>query len=101
MSIPRFTAEISLYKTSGRYYTHVALTQAEGVILQEFSLSVTSQVRRPGFVSCDPMCHLDETGACVRDCTDCPSGQLPNGCQDFTRPCPPQRMLCARPVSVW
>src|SRR5262249_34002224 len=88
MSIPRFTAEISLSKTSGHYYTHVALTQAEGVMLQEFFSQVTPRVQRPGFVSCDPMCHLDETGACVQDCTQCPPGRLPNGCQDFTRSCP-------------
>jgi hypothetical protein len=88
MSIPRFTAEISLSKASGHYYTHVALTQVDGVMLQEFFSQVTPRVRRPGFVSCDPMCHLDETGACVRDCTECPPGRLPDGCQDFTVPCP-------------
>lgn len=62
MSIPRFTAEIALSKTSGHYCTHVALTQAEGVILQEFSLPVSPWVYRPGSVTCDPVCYLDETG---------------------------------------
>jgi hypothetical protein len=85
------------YKGSGHYYTAAALAQAPLAILEEFSLPVSPEVRVPGFplplsrfpggTSCDSVCHLDETGACVRDCTRCPGG-VPDGCVDFTRPCP-------------
>ena len=85
MRTPGFTAENSVYKASSRYYSRAALAKIEGVISQQFPLPVS---RFPGSVTCDPVCYLDETGACVRDCTNCPPGQLPDGCQDFTRPCP-------------
>jgi hypothetical protein len=98
MSTPGFTAENSLSKGSGHYYAAAAFAQAPVAILQEISLPVSQGMRVPGIslpvsrfpggTSCDPVCHLDETGTCVRDCTSCPPNRLPDGCQDFTKPCP-------------
>jgi hypothetical protein len=99
MSTPRFTAENSLYKGTASYYTVAAVAQAQVEILQEFSSSASAEKRAPGLslpvsrfrggTSCDAVCHLDDTGACVRDCTSCPPGRLPDGCVDFTEVCPP------------
>ena len=81
MNIPGYTAEASLCKTSGRYgYSLRAFAQANtGVI--------PSLIRR-----CGP-CYRDDTGACVRDCTNpCPPGHLPNGCGGTdTIPCAPSQ----------
>src|SRR5262245_13959493 len=89
MSNPRFTAESSLYRASGHYYGATALAHTQAAILQEFSWPGSLGIGpTPAFVSCDPFCHLDETGACVRDCTRCPGG-VPDGCVEFTKPCPP------------
>jgi len=97
MSTPGFTAENSLYKGTAYYYTVAAVAQAQVEILQEFSSPAPPEIGAPGFplpasrfrggTSCDPVCHLDDTGACVRDCVSCPGG-VPDGCQDFTKPCP-------------
>jgi hypothetical protein len=99
MSTPGFTAENSLYKGTASYYTVAAVAQAQVEILQEFSSSASAEKRAPGLslpvsrfrggTSCDAVCHLDDTGACVRDCTSCPPGRLPDGCVDFTEVCPP------------
>jgi hypothetical protein len=40
----------------------------------------------PGSRSCG-LCYLDDTGACVRDCTICPPGPQPDGCTDVTVSC--------------
>jgi len=88
MSSPRFTAENSLYKTTGHYCTATAPPQARLAIPQEFLPLGSLGIRpTPAFVSCFP-CHLDETGACVQDCTRCLPGHV-DGCQDFTQACAP------------
>jgi hypothetical protein len=92
---PGFTAEDSLYRTRGHYYMSAAVAQAQGAMLQESSLLASLGVPLRGLSlppsgrTCDQICHLDETGACVRDCTICPPGQPADGCQDFTEPCSP------------
>src|SRR5262245_54136064 len=96
MSTPGFTAEDSLYKTSGQYHTSAALVQAGGAILQEFSspegrwfspTPLAGSFPGPGGISCGT-CYLDDTGACVKDCVSCRPGPPPVDCQNFTAACP-------------
>jgi hypothetical protein len=95
MSTPGFAAEYSLYKSRVYYYTVAALAQGAGAIAQQFSLpvSVGMPLREmplvPGGSTCDPLCHLDDAGACVRDCIYCTPHQPIDQCQEFTEPCPP------------
>jgi hypothetical protein len=99
MKIPRFTAESSLYQASGHYYGAMAPApapaHAQVATPQEFSpLGSLGIGPTPAFISCFP-CHLDETGACVQDCTRCLPGHV-DGCQDFYAGLCTQRVLPAR-----
>jgi hypothetical protein len=93
MGTPGFVAEYSLYKSRVHYYAAAALAQAAGATLQDFSLPVApgGPVRRaplaPSGSSCDPVCVLDDTGACVRNCIYCTPHQPIDECQEFTQPC--------------
>jgi len=81
MTLPGFNAETSLYKTSVHYRSMGAPVQADGVVPQ--------QVR----VFCGT-CHLDDTGACVQNCTICG----PRFCHFFgTFPCAPSACPQADP----
>ena len=77
MTLPGFSAETSLYKTSVRYRLMGASAQADGVVLQQL-------------VFCGP-CHLRPNGACVRDCRFCEP--FPPHCFTFTYPCSPSACL--------
>jgi hypothetical protein len=59
MTLPGFTAETSLYRTSLPYRLMGASVQADGVVPQQ-----------PIGLSCGS-CHKDATGACLRNCTYC------------------------------
>jgi hypothetical protein len=81
MSMPGFIGEASLYKTGRHYHMIAATAEANGVGLQQL-------IHFPGIHHCGP-CYRDEKGACVRDCIVCPPGPPPDGCDEFTAPCPP------------
>ena len=97
--LPGFTVPFSLGKAQRQYAS--ASEAGSGLALlvstRDFptlSVSPTTYLTHlpfrapfPAFRSCGS-CYLDETGSCVRDCTTCAPGQPPDGCQDFTRPCP-------------
>jgi hypothetical protein len=93
MGTPGFVAEYSLYTSKVHYYAAAALAQAAGATLQDFSLPVSRRVSlrevplAPSGRSCDPLCLLDETGACVRNCIYCTPHQPIDECQEFTEPC--------------
>jgi hypothetical protein len=60
MTLPGFSAEISLYRTTVHYRLTGTSVEADGVVPQ--------QVHTHTF--CGP-CYLDETRACVQNCTTC------------------------------
>jgi hypothetical protein len=113
MSVPRFSAEASLYRTSGYYRTSVAFNQAGGIVfqelqagemvLQEFGLPV-SRLPLEAFFHCG-RCYYDRQGNCVQDCIHCPPGKLPNGeCTEDTFPCgsvSPAHTCCPQPGQVF
>ena len=77
MALPGFNAATSLYKTSFHYRLMGASVQANGVVPQ----------------LCGP-CFLDNTGACVQDCTFTfcvPFGRFGHRCFTYTltEPCNP------------
>jgi len=79
--MPLFTAAASIYK-SGHYWTSGAFGEASEIVGHEFFAPLNR--------TCG-VCYLDENSACVRDCTNCPPGQPPNGCTEFTLTCRPER----------
>ena len=84
MTLPGFNAETSLYKTSVHYRLMGASVQAGGIVPQQVS------------VSCGP-CYLDNTGACVQNCTIC-DGHLCHYLGIYScdpRACPPPHDRCA------
>ena len=81
MSMPLFTAAASIYK-SGHYWTSGAFGEASEIVGHEFFAPLNR--------TCG-VCYLDENSACVRDCTNCPPGQPPNGCTEFTLTCRPDQ----------
>jgi hypothetical protein len=90
MSMPGFSAEASLYKTSA-YYRH----------LSNGSMQANKGVIQSAFTRHCGNCYLDDTGACMQDCWTCidkPTGQIctepepfpcrnPNGCSPQCGPC--------------
>ena len=96
MRLPGFSAETSLYRSSVSYCLTRASTGADGVTLQRFALGSRHSfpgpsAARDGLLArglrCS-QCHLDDTGACVQVCTNCPPGIQPDGCTEDTSPCP-------------
>jgi hypothetical protein len=87
MNFPGFTGEASLYRTGGSYRT-------TGSGAPQSNEVIPSQLPFPGasplVINCGT-CYRDETGACVRDCTSCPQGHLPNGCDQWTEACAPNK----------
>ena len=82
MHLPGFVAEVSLFPTDHTYRGVALPAIGGGIRQQQMALPL------PRGLSCGP-CYYDDSGACVQDCFICPSGQLPDGCDDFTRPCRP------------
>jgi hypothetical protein len=82
MTLPRFNAETSLYKTSVHYRLMDASVQADGVMLQQFRLP-----GQPFTVFCDPCAPNNmgtcAEGACVQNCFFC----VGNRCSPFTEQC--------------
>lgn len=94
MLIPRFAAEASLYKARGHYHGARGFHRASGVVLARFG---PIRFPFPGGRYCGS-CYRDAMGTCVRDCTYCPPGILPDGCSEWTMPCLPSQCppCCAR-----
>jgi hypothetical protein len=87
MTLPGFNAEASAYKTNVHYRSMGATVQADGVVPQQ--------------LSCGP-CFLDNTGACVQDCTftSCvPLGRFGRRCFTYTltEPCSPSACQTSPP----
>ena len=89
MALPGFNAATSLYKTSFHYRLMGASVQANGIVPQ----------------LCGP-CFLDNTGACVQDCTFTfcvPLGRFGRRCFTYTltepcnpSACPPPQVDCQK-----
>jgi hypothetical protein len=77
--MPAFTAEASLYKSSGYYRLFGTLIDGGGAIYQLLPYL--------GGRQCGP-CYRDNTGDCVRDCLFCTPGRPVPDCFDQTLPCP-------------
>jgi hypothetical protein len=71
MTVPGFSAETSLYKTTVHYRLTPASAQADGVMLQQFPFC--------------GLCHLNSAGVCVQDCGFCIAH--PFNCLSWTEPC--------------
>ncbi len=105
MNIPRFTAEDSLYRTSGRYQmtssTHrvelnASLVQPSAAIYVDGRFVCYGDVTGGGFINCYPpggggseFCR-PSCGPCHSD-PDSPTGRsrtcLKRNCDDYDRPC--------------
>jgi len=99
MTLPGFSAETSLYKTTVPYRLVGASVQAGGAVPQQVHNST----------SCGP-CHLD-AGACVQSCLICTPGFhccgdcLPGGCVpdpfgNGDGVCVPLGVACGDPASA-
>jgi len=74
-SLPAFTAEASLYGTSGRYRT---------AAFREAGEAILPQIIKP-IHYCSP-CVCSSNG-CWKSCTFCPGGVLPDGCTSSSMRC--------------
>jgi hypothetical protein len=92
MKTPQFTAEVSLYKTSGNYYMGGILGEPKGFIIPGPSERFPKPV-------CEP-CQLDYYGNCFKVCIDRIDGEahdidcLPSKCPPVGPPCPAGHEQC-------
>jgi hypothetical protein len=91
MSLPKFDAESSLFKSNVRYWSFVRATPGVGVAPQRLNFPIPPG---PPFGWCGS-CDWDNAGACVRTCGFCLSGP-PIRCELRTELCDPS--ACPAPT---
>ena len=90
MTLPGFSAGLSLYRSALRYCLSAAHDQAGGVILQELPSQTPSSDLTIGpfpHLLCEP-CLLDPILGCAKQCVSCPGPVPDERCTPIRLPCP-------------
>jgi hypothetical protein len=86
MTLPGFSAETSLFKTSTYYRLTGAWIKTDGVVPQQDGV----------IIDCPFPCYSTHPGSCLQDCSACSTDF--GFCVEVVMPCDPSECSCTNPL---